>query len=153
MADLQLSDNFHLSEFITSDTAARLNRTIDVVEGDDIWTALKAQCVHILEPIYAEFGSKRITSGFRPLWLNRLVGSADNSQHVMGEATDFSCPGHKNLDVALWIAEFNVPFDQVILEGTWVHVSYSLQHPPRGSILTARFHPGEKTEYLTGIVP
>lgn len=151
MAIVRLSEHFHLSEFTVSDTAARMGRKIEPTpEQID---AARALCVNVLEPVRGHFGAVILSSGIRPLWLNRIIGSSDNSQHVQGEASDFTCPRHPVEDVARWIADpaNRIPFDQLIWEfDQWIHVSYSDRH--RREVLTAK-HDGTRTVYMPGMVP
>lgn len=70
-----------------------------------------------------------INSWYRSPGLNRAVGSKGTSQHLRGEAVDFTCPGFgtpleicKHLES---LADY-VNFDQLILEHTWVHISFSI---------------------------
>ena len=70
-------------------------------------------------------------SGFQSLALNRLLGSKDTSQHVLGQAVDMKVPTINNFELMEFISS-NLNFDQVILEfyneddpkSGWVHVSY-----------------------------
>jgi uncharacterized protein YcbK (DUF882 family) len=95
MDDVQLSEHFHLSEFTTSETAARMGREIVVTPGDGIFESLQALCANLLEPVRDRFGKLVVSSGYRPDWLNdSLPGTAQHSQHTKGEAADFTCPGH-----------------------------------------------------------
>ena len=156
MTDIRLSDHFWLSEFTTSQTAARMGRAIVVEKGDPIFLALTALCIHVLEPVREQFGRIIISSGYRPPWLNAaLPGTAEHSQHMDGEAADFTVPGRTVEEVARWIAGSLLPYDQVIWEfNQWVHCSYSPRH--RRKVWTAR-HPRsyevQKTVYLAGFVP
>lgn len=49
-------------------------------------TVVEPLRVHIGKPFY-------VNSGYRPLYLNRAVGSEDKSQHVTGDALDFKPAG------------------------------------------------------------
>jgi len=69
-----------------------------------------------------------ITSWYRCLLLNRLIGSKDSSQHIKGEAIDFICPSFGSpYDICKVIVDNSdlINFDQLIYEGTWVHISFS----------------------------
>jgi hypothetical protein len=81
----------------------------------------------------------RVTSGYRCPELNKLVGGAPDSQHVRGEAVDFVCPLFGSpFQICIFLTEWmNVAgIDQMIMEGTWVHVSFT--HNPRRDILTMK---------------
>lgn len=143
-----LSEHFSLDEFTASQTATRqgIKNTPSpaVVENLRMLAAL-------LEQIRTLLGDRsiHISSGYRSLTLNRYIGSHDLSAHVRGYAADFTCPAFgKPIEVAKKIAESNLKFDQLIFEGTWVHISCDPQN--RRQLLTARFKDGH-TYYTTGI--
>ena len=78
-----------------------------------------------------------VTSGYRCPELNDLVGGSANSQHMRGEAADFVAPRFgPPLVVCRAIAASDIRFDQLIWEGTWVHVSFVEDRKPRGQVLT-----------------
>jgi hypothetical protein len=145
---MSLSGNFSLDEFTASQTATRQGikntPSAAVVENLRMLAAL-------LEQIRTLLGSHsiHISSGYRSLALNRHIGSNDTSAHVRGYAADFTCPAFgKPIEVAKKIAESNLKFDQLIYEGTWIHLSCDPQN--RRQVLTARFKDGH-TYYTTGI--
>ena len=105
----------------------------------------------LLEQVRTILGghSIHISSGYRSLMLNRHIGSSDTSAHIRGWAADFTCPSFGTpIAVSKKIAESNLKFDQLIFEGTWVHISCDPQN--RRQLLTARFKDGH-TYYTTGI--
>jgi hypothetical protein len=53
--------------------------------------------------------------------LNAAVGGVPDSQHLNGEAVDIVVPDKEV--VAQWIID-NLDFDQLIIEPTWLHISY-----------------------------
>lgn len=68
-----------------------------------------------------------VSSWYRCLELNRLLRSSDTSQHVKGQAVDFVSPGFGSPAVickSLVAAASQLNFDQLILEHTWVHISF-----------------------------
>ena len=143
-----LSEHFSLDEFTASQEATRHNikntPSAAVVENLRMLASL-------LEQIRTLLGDRsiHISSGYRSLALNRYIGSHDLSAHVRGYAADFTCPAFgKPIEVAKKIAESNLKFDQLIYEGTWVHLSCDPQN--RRQLLTARFKDGH-TYYTTGI--
>ena len=83
-------------------------------------------CNTILEPIITKIGCT-IASGYRSPKLNLAVGGSliPLSQHCEGKAADI-LPVNMPLDVFFnKIKSLNLPFDQLILEFTWVHISYN----------------------------
>ena len=78
-----------------------------------------------------------ISSGFRCRALNRALGAASTSAHLTGHAVDFNCYGFGDpLAVCRAIAESGLSFDQLIEEGTWVHISFDPRL--RRQVLTKR---------------
>lgn len=145
---MNLSDNFTLAELVASQTAHRFG--IDNTPPDDVVENLRALCVNVLQPLRERLGAPIvISSGYRCPALNEKIGGARASQHTRGQAADIIVTGRSPVEVAGYIAESDLPFDQVIYEGTWTHVSYSAER--RGSILTAKFS-GGRASYLEGIV-
>lgn len=84
--------------------------------------------------------SIRVHSWIRCLELNRMLGSKDTSQHVDGEAVDFTAPKFGTpLAICRRIVENKdlIRYDQLILEHTWVHISFcSPNDVPRGQVLS-----------------
>lgn len=157
---MQLTDHFHLSEFMVSQTAQR--RGIDMTVPPALVPRLRMLCENVLEPVRRQFGPVVISSGWRPPKLNRIIGGSDSSQHSQAEAADFEVPGVSNVTVAQWIAR-NCRYDQLILEfveqgkpnSGWVHCSYRAGRL-RGQNLTARRVRKlgiMRTVYLPGLQP
>jgi hypothetical protein len=143
-----LSEHFSLDEFTASQTATR--QGINNKPSEKVVENLRMLAA-LLEQIRTLLGDRsiHISSGYRSLALNRYIGSHDLSAHVRGYAADFTCPAFgKPIEVAKKIAESNLKFDQLIYEGTWVHISCDPQN--RRQLLTARFEHGH-TYYTTGI--
>lgn len=134
-----LTNNFTLAEFQRSEAAVRHGIDMSVQDGGIVYHNLRRLCFDVLQPVRDHFGPVTITSGYRPRRLNRLIGGADTSQHITGQAADFVVPGHAPLEVARWIRDNCRHFDQLIHEfGEWVHVSVpALNKAPRRQTLTA----------------
>jgi len=139
---MQLSKHFKLSEFTKSQIASR--HGLKNLPGAGEVKNLENVCYEILEPVRAKFEKPvLITSGFRSLEVNRILGSSDGSQHCKGQAVDFEIGGIPNIKVAYWI-QANCDFDQLILEyyqpdvdqSGWVHVSYNEKGANRKKVLT-----------------
>lgn len=125
-----LEYNFPISEFERSQAASRYN--VDNTMGPKELENARALAKNVLQPIRDHYNkSVNITSGYRGPKVNRAVGGSLNSQHMKGEAADFSVSGERHIDVCRWIKD-NLEFDQLILEfvdpkrpgSGWVHVSY-----------------------------
>jgi len=147
---VKLSEHFHLLEFTTSRKA--IQRGIDNTPGPAELAALRLLCENVLEPVRAHFGKPVVvTSGYRSPALNRAVGGSKSSQHVKGEAADFTVPGVSNIEVCRWI-EANLNYTQLIYEfgeSGWIHVGYARPH--KNQELSAVKRDG-RTKYLPGIV-
>jgi zinc D-Ala-D-Ala carboxypeptidase len=120
---MNLSKHFTLEEIIHSDTASKLG--IDNFPNEAQTEKLITLCELVLEPIREFFGLPvHIDSGFRSKELNDAVpNSSKTSQHSLGEAADIVIPGVELVSIISYITEV-LEFDQVILEPTWVHVSF-----------------------------
>lgn len=129
---MQLTKNFHLSEFTRSQTASR--KKINNTPNQQVVNNLKLVCEKVLQPVRDHFGKPIIiSSGYRSRALNRAIGGSSKSQHMTGQAVDFEIPGIDNYTLADWIHR-NLNYDQLILEfytggnSGWVHVGYSPRH-------------------------
>ena len=120
----RLSPSFKLDEFTRSTLAARLG--IDNEPNEEELENLRSFCLHLAEPLRAEFGPLFVSSGLRVHALNnRIPGSSSSSAHTWGGA--FDC---KPLDTTVrlasmveWVRHSDLPFDQVILEyNSWMHL-------------------------------
>lgn len=150
---MSLSPNFSLPEFCTSQTAARLGRSIEPTESDII--NLTRLCRTVLEPLRAALGRPIvITSGLRPQWLNAAIGGSKTSAHMDGRAADIVVPGMSPLEVCRKVGELGLPVDQCIHEFPphgWCHVGIAAEgEPARNQYLTARVKNG-RTTYEIGV--
>lgn len=123
-----LSEHFTLEEATASQEAAR--RGIDNAHPDAHIITTASKTAVKMEKVRSLLGDLGVlvSSWIRCLALNRALGSKDDSQHVKGEAVDFTCPTYGTpLDVCKkLIAEKTlVGFDQLILEHTWIHISWN----------------------------
>lgn len=131
---------FDLSEYTRSGTATRLG--IDNNPSKQVIAALKLWHMKIREPLEYNLGVPlTITSGYRTVALNRIIGSNDYSQHCLGQACDVVVTGYTATDLYEYILQkTKLPFDQLILEypkkNGWCHISYC--ENPRGQHFVIR---------------
>lgn len=77
----------------------------------------------VLQPLRNRLGVPlTINNGYRTPEHNIKVGGARNSQHMKGQAVDFTC---YNLNMAYIILE-TMEFDQLIWYRNFIHISYNL---------------------------
>ncbi len=87
----QISKNFYLYEFLESSTAQRFPKIMkqQFNPPESVVDAIVHQVNHVWQPIRDWFNCSFIpNSGYRSKELNKLVGSSNRSQHLLGEATD-----------------------------------------------------------------
>lgn len=148
---MNLTKDFTLEEFLRSQEAARMGR--DIIADAPTIENLKRLCVLILQPLRDELGrSIHVSSGYRPAWLNTLIGGAPTSAHQFGCAADIEVAGMSPLAVCRTVERLKLPTDQVIYEfGQWCHVGIARTGATaRNEYLTARSVQG-KTRYDTGL--
>lgn len=124
MAYVKLTAHFDLEEFVRSNVAT--SKGIDNTPPPDVVRRLWSVAGH-METIRALLGKPiNIHSGYRCEALNKAVGGVGNSAHITGYAVDFTCPDYGSpYKVATELASSpSVSFDQLICEGTWVHISF-----------------------------
>lgn len=114
-------------EMCKSETATRY-KIENNPDGNSI-VNLEALIEYIVKPIYDKFPTAEVTSGYRCEKLNDKVGGAKGSQHTKGQAVDLVLIiPDKNLEESIkelynFIA-CALPFDQMIIHHTYIHVSY-----------------------------
>lgn len=121
---MNLSKNFTLAEFTTSQTASR--RGINNAPSATVLDRLK-NTAEQMEKVRKILGYPiNISSGYRSPELNKAVGGASNSQHVLGEAVDFTCPKFGTPPIVIKkLLQYDLGFDQIINEyNSWTHISF-----------------------------
>lgn len=118
---MNLSPHFSLAELTTTQVRGVDNTPSAKITDTLRYTAARMETVRAIlrdRPIV-------VTSGYRHPIINRIVGGSQNSAHMSGHAVDFICPAFGSpLDIAHAIAASDLMFDQLIEEGTWVHLSF-----------------------------
>jgi len=147
---MYLSENFTLEELLASQVAERHGIDNRPPPGP-VFTNLVLLCQH-LERVRDLLGGRPmlITSGYRCRALNTLIGGSRHSAHMAGRAADFICPQFgPPRDICERIAIDDRDFDQLIYEGSWVHLAIDRDYPRR-EVLTAQFRDGGVT-YSEGL--
>lgn len=148
---LSLSADFTLGEFCHSDVAVRRGISVEILPGTPEEQAVRVLVARVLQPLRDAVGPIRITSGYRPPWLNRLVCGSPRSQHMKAEAADFVSDSLSARELAQKILDLGLPFDQLIFEfGRWVHCSIAVGRAWRGEVLTASLV-GGRPRYTRGL--
>jgi len=122
---MKLSQNFTLEEFTLSQTASRLGLNND--PSPQVLENLKITAKGLEEVRALLKKSIRISSGFRSEAVNKEVGGSTKSQHLLGQAADFTSPQFGTpRQIVQAIVNSNIKYDQVILEfDSWCHISFT----------------------------
>lgn len=131
---------FTINELTKSATAQRLH--IDNNPTQEVKDNLNKLIDNVLDPLRELYGKPIIVnSGYRCTKLNKAIGGAKNSQHLVGQASDIRTVQNtkeSNKELFDLIKNSKLPFDQLINEYdyNWVHVSYSPRN--RRQVLTIK---------------
>jgi hypothetical protein len=156
---MQLSAHFTLAEFTASETAARHGISNDLPA--ELLANAKATC-EMLERIRKflteHHGLLRgapifITSGYRGVKLNALIGGSKNSAHTQALAADWHCPvAGRPVEIARLLAPHvdRLGIGQLINEfpsahGGWVHTQVTPPAKAVNRVITiarSGVHPG-----------
>ena len=116
--------NFKISEFIYSNVANKngINNMPDLNSLDNILNLI----IYCLQPLRNKIKKPIIiTSGYRCIKLNNILGGKKNSQHLIGCAADFVVFDLKPSQIIEIIKNTSIEFDQIINEyDKWVHISF-----------------------------
>lgn len=150
---MKLTEHFSMEELTRSETATRLG--IDNSVPTELLPNIK-KLAERMEMVRAILGHPiHVNSGFRCKKLNDSIpGSSKVSAHMSAMAMDFVCPGFGSpLQICKALAPHKeLVFDQLIQEGTWVHIGFKLDdRDARGQLLTAINPGGSGVSYRSGI--
>lgn len=96
MNNVNLTEHFTLEEMVRSRMAEK--HGIDNTPGAYEIANLRLLCKKILEPARLEIGMPiTVTSGFRSERVNKIVGGAKGSFHLVGKAADITCSDNARL--------------------------------------------------------
>lgn len=126
------------AHFALEELSCTQHREIDNTPPPEVVGTLRTTAAR-MEEVRRLLGERpiHVSSGYRCPALNRAVGGARTSAHLSGHAVDFNCYGFgRPIEVCRRIAGSDVRFDQLIEEGTWVHISFDPRM--RRQVLTRR---------------
>jgi hypothetical protein len=140
---MQLTPHFSLAELTTTNTK------IDNTPSKEVIEVLRTTAFY-MEQVRELLGnvSIKVNSGYRSPKVNSKAGGSKTSAHLLGYAVDFTASGHTPLTIANVLAKSSLKFDQLIYEGTWVHISFDPKM--RREVLTAHRN-GNTTTYTKGL--
>ena len=116
----KISEHYTVFDIVNSATA--IAKKIDNRPTAQNITNATALAKNVLEKIPFAF---RINCWLRNEALNKAVGGVKTSQHQTAQAIDITPTKNAIELVYQWIKK-NLIYDQLIHEGTWIHVSFSL---------------------------
>ena len=120
--------NFTFADFIKSSVAkeAGINNMPTDPAVIQNWFDLVTMC---LQPARVVLGKPMVeSSGYRCKALNAhpKIRGKSNSQHLTGQALDFTVPGMRPAEVVAKLKASNIDYDQLINEyDSWVHLSFN----------------------------
>lgn len=145
-----ISKDFSYVEFEKTDVPGmQVKNTITSV---DVRDSIKELVDTVIQPLRDAWGKPlAINSGYRCPEVNKAVGGVPTSGHSKGEAADV-CPfgrnGHGDIEtvrqLAITARDLGLPFDQMILYPSFVHLSHRRNGAQRGQILYNRRYTGKK---------
>jgi putative chitinase len=114
-----------LSPHFSAEELTRTYTGIPNMPSGDVLARL-CETAKQLEKVRALLGGPLlITSGYRSPVVNKIVRGVPTSAHCQGYAADFDPPGAlSHYDAARRIEASDIPFDQLILEYGWIHISF-----------------------------
>lgn len=126
--ELKLSEHFTIAEAVYSDKAIELGIKNNPSK-DVLWVMEKT--ANSMERVRAALGNNsiKVNSFYRSPAVNAAVGSKSTSQHLLGEAVDFICPAFGTpVEICRKLISLHelIRFDQLILEHSWVHISFAI---------------------------
>ena len=145
----------HISFLEATKSEAAIRHGLTNIPDDETFSRMKLVAQMIFEPLRIWHGKPvGISSFFRSKAVNLIIGGAENSQHVTGEAIDIDADiyqnGITNSDIFNYIAD-NLDYDQLIAEGentdgtpAWVHASYRTSPENRRQKLRIVFKNGKR---------
>lgn len=149
---MKLTNNFTLEELTKSQQAVR--NGIDNTPDETVIKNLTELARNVLQPLRERLGMPvSVSSGYRSVELNKVIGGSNTSEHCYGYAADIEIHGMSNKQLFDYI-KANFKFTQLILEfynpkdenSGWVHVSYNPSNLKKQCLMAVKEN--GKTKYL-----
>lgn len=121
-----ITEHFTWEEAAHSELASRYGIDNSIPEAIEPAILNTARCMERVRTLFHR--PVIISSWYRCPDLNYKLKSAQTSQHLKGEAVDFSCPAAGNpATICKLIISWPelISFDQLILEHNWIHISFT----------------------------
>lgn len=159
-----MNNYFTVSELCCSGSYPKLVQIAK--EGSTEYNNIMNLINKLLNPLRERLGKPiKVTSGYRPLALNKAVGGAPNSNHLYGCAADIHTGNDSsdNVSIVTSLLSLNIPYDEVICEGAifnkngelvsckWVHVALRQTNNRRKFLYTVDFKHYYPLKYSTKI--
>jgi hypothetical protein len=145
---MNLSPHFTLAEFTRSEYAQRKGLDNSIPK---LLMPNAMRMAMLMEQVRSILGDKIIVvnSMYRSPAVNKAVGGSRTSYHLQALACDFVCPSFGSpYVIAKAIKASNIIYDQLIYEGTWVHIGLADElKTPRMQVMTMK-----NGKYFNGIV-
>lgn len=136
-----ISKDFSYHEFEKTEKAQYKDKNI--ITDFSVRNNIKSLVENILQPLRDDIGKPLIiSSGYRCPEVNFLVGGKPTSQHIKGEAADVIYDNPYEL--AKRIVELKLPYDQIGLYNTFIHISHKRDGNNRGTIFYNKGYSGER---------
>lgn len=121
---MKLGKYFTLNELTHTSTGLSNNPNSDEIEN------LKLLVENVLDPLRELYGKPiHVNSGYRSPVVNRKIGGANNSEHLLGFAVDITGGSKEENQILFNLIKNNFNFRQLINEYnfSWIHISYNIK--------------------------
>ena len=126
--DIRLSPHFLLRELLN------LKKYPDNIPTMQAVANLTYGCHLLLEPARQIVGPIIVTSGFRNVRVNRLVGGVARSQHLVGQAADIRPLNPSQFQRLVDFLKDCEYTDQLLTGNGWLHISWNPFGKPRRQV-------------------
>lgn len=148
---MQLSPHFSYEELTFTS-----HHGLDNTPNSDQLSNLEDLAAGHLEACRLIVGPMHVNSGFRSPGVNAAVGGASTSQHMDGNACDWTALNCTVKQAYELILNSGIQFDQLIYEwGTWVHISRAPagRAPRHQALMIGSWTGGKYLPYDSSAIP